>query len=79
MIASGRGWRLDRLTDLRHLGERLKPEGTADALVTYRELDEPGSLLYLVCPDDGRPLTSAGLEGATRRLGWRVTTCANWD
>jgi len=63
---------LDRLTDLRRLGERLKPEGTPDALVTFRELDGPGALRYLVSADDGRGLISAVLEGASQRLGRRV-------
>ena len=63
---------LDRLDDLRHLGGRLGREGTAGALVSYRELDGPGTLRYLVSADDGRTLTAAVLEGATRRLGRRV-------
>ena len=63
---------LDRLDDLRHLGARLGREGTAGALVTYRELDGPGTLRYLVCADDGKTLAAAVLEGAARRLGRRV-------
>src|ERR1700743_1312742 len=39
---------LDRLDDLRHLGER----------VTYRELDGPGELRFLVSADDGRELAA---------------------
>ena len=64
---------LDRLDDLRHLGERLGPEGCERAVITYRELDGPGSLRYWVSVDDGRKLISAVLEGATRRLGQRVS------
>ena len=64
---------LDRLDDLRHLGERLGPEGCERALITYRELDGPGSLRYWVSVDDGRKLISAVLEGASRRLGQRVS------
>jgi len=64
---------LDRLYDLRHLGDRLGPEGCERALITYRELDGPGSLRYWVSVDDGRKLISAVLEGATRRLGQRVS------
>jgi len=64
---------LDRLDDLRHLGDRLGPEGCERALITYRELDGPGSLRYWVSVDDGRKLISAVLEGATRRLGQRVS------
>ena len=63
---------LDRLDDLRHLGGQLGREGTAGALVSYRELDGPGSLRYLVSADDGKTLTAAILEGATQRLGRRV-------
>ena len=64
---------LDRLEDLHHLGDRLGPEGCEKALITYRELDGPGSLHYLVSAGDGRKLISAVLEGATRRLGQRVS------
>ena len=63
---------LKQLEDLRHLGGRLGGEGTAGALVGYRELDGPGTLRYLVSADDGRMLAAAVLEGATRRLGGRV-------
>ena len=64
---------LDRMDDLRHLGERLGPEGCETALVTHRELDGAGSLRYLVSAEDGRALIAAVLEGATRRLGRRVS------
>ena len=63
---------LDRLDDLRHLGGQLGREGTAGALVSYRELDGPGSLRYLVSAGDGRTLAAAVLEGAAQRLGRRV-------
>ena len=63
---------LDRLDDLRHLGGQFAPEGTAGALVSYRELDGPGTLRYLVSADDGRALAAAVLEGAAMRLGRRV-------
>jgi hypothetical protein len=63
---------LDRLDDLRHLGGGLAPEGTAGALVTYRELDGPGTLRYLASAEDGRALAAAVLEGAAMRLGRRV-------
>jgi hypothetical protein len=63
---------LERLDDLRHLGGQLGREGTAGALVTYRELDGPGSLRYLVSADEGKTLAAAILEGATQRLGRRV-------
>ena len=59
---------LDRLDDLRHLGDRLQPEGTQDALVTYRELDGVGTLRFLVSADDGRSLATAVARGAAQRL-----------
>ncbi|MEP6730574.1 MAG: 3'-5' exonuclease, partial [bacterium] len=64
---------LDRIDDLRHLGDRLGVDGTSDALVTYRELDGPGRLRYLVSADDGKTLASAVLQGAEQRLGERFT------
>jgi len=63
---------LDRLDDLRHLGARLGREGTAGALVTYRELDGPGSLRYLIRAEDGKTLAAAVLDGAAQRLGRRI-------
>ena len=63
---------LDRLDDLTHLGKQLAPEGTSGARVHYRELTGPGELRYLVQADDLRTLTSAVVEGATRRLGQRI-------
>jgi DNA polymerase elongation subunit (family B) len=63
---------LDRLDDLRHLGERLGPEGESGADVRFRELDGPGDLRFLVSADDGRALASAVLRGASRRLNRRV-------
>lgn len=41
-------------------------------LVTYRELDGPGALRYLVSADDGRALDDAILRGASRRAGRRI-------
>jgi DNA polymerase, archaea type len=64
---------LDRLDDLRHLGERIAREGCHRAQITYRELDGPGSLRYLVSASDGRALIAAVLEGASKRLGRRVS------
>ena len=61
-------------SDIRRcFGDRLGPEGCEKALIKYRELDGPGSLRYLVSAGDGRKLISAVLEGATRRLGQRVS------
>ncbi len=55
---------LDRLDDL-----RAGREHTIGARVTYRELDGPGALRFLVSADDLQALTAAVLHGATRRLG----------
>ena len=64
---------LDRLDDLRHLGSELAPEGTPGALVSYRELDGPGALRYLVSAAHFRTISSAVLHGASRRLGKRMS------
>ena len=63
---------LDQLDDLRHLGERLGCEGTRGTQVSYRELDGPGTLRFLVSADDTLTLTSALLAGASLRLGRHV-------
>ncbi|ADO68198.1 3'-5' exonuclease [Stigmatella aurantiaca] len=62
---------LSSLEDLAHLGPRLRPEaeGPAPHRITYQELEGPGALRYLVRSEDGRVLTSAVLQGASRRLG----------
>ncbi|MEZ4457024.1 MAG: 3'-5' exonuclease [Gemmatimonadales bacterium] len=60
---------LDRLDDLRHLGERLGPEGTPGISVGYRELEGPGALRFLVTADHSKTLTTAVLDGARQRLG----------
>ena len=60
---------LDRLDDLTHLGRGLAPEGDPAARVTWRELDGPGPLRFLVSAADGRELTQAVLKGASQRLG----------
>jgi DNA polymerase elongation subunit (family B) len=64
---------LDRLDDLQHLGDRLGQEGCEGAPITYRELDGPGSLRYLVSAEDGRALIAALLQGASRRLRHRIS------
>lgn len=63
---------LDRLDDLLHLGAELGPEGDGSARITYRELDGPGELRFLVSAPNGRALSSAILSGASRRLGRRL-------
>ncbi|HWZ87923.1 MAG TPA: ribonuclease H-like domain-containing protein, partial [Polyangiaceae bacterium] len=62
---------LDSLSDLRHLGARLRPESEADdpQAVGYEELQGPGALRYLVRAPDGRDLAAAVLRGARQRLG----------
>jgi DNA polymerase, archaea type len=59
---------LDRLDDLSHLGHGLAPEGDPTATVTYRELDGPGQLRFLVSAANGRALVNAVLRGASQRL-----------
>src|SRR5256885_7552525 len=63
---------LDRLDDLLHLGDALGRTEAADVRITYRELDGPGALRYLVSSDNYRTLNAAVLAGATQRLGRRV-------
>jgi DNA polymerase, archaea type len=63
---------LDRLDDLRHLGDKLAPEGTQNALVTWRELDGPGALRFLVRCGNLRRLTTEILTGASHRLKRRI-------
>ena len=58
---------LDRLDDVRH----VSPSG--DLRFSYRELDGPGALRYLVHADDARALSAAVLHGASHRLGRSVT------
>jgi DNA polymerase I len=66
---------LDSLSDLRHLGERLRPESDGLDLqgVSYEELRGPGALRYLVRAADGRSLAAAVLHGARQRLGRAVS------
>ncbi len=66
---------LDRLDDLQQqLGARVQPEPSDDRpapphAITWRELDGLGALRFLVRGDDGRALSAAVLQGASRRLG----------
>src|SRR5215470_11840254 len=64
---------LDRLDDLRHLGDRLQLETPGIHGIGYRELGGPGALRYQVWGDDWRTLTSAVLTGASERLGIRLS------
>ncbi len=70
---------LDRLDDFRHLGSDLRLDGAPDAPITYRELQGPGALRYLVSAADGRTLTSALLTGASQRLGREFTHVRELD
>ncbi len=63
---------LDSLADLQHLGNDLGAEGTS-ARITYRLLEGDGRLRYRVSAPDLRVLTSAILDGASQRLGKRIT------
>ena len=70
---------LAELDDLGHLGERLVPERTDDTAprpgahqVSYRELDGPGALRYVVRAHHLDSLVADVLRGATRRLGRQV-------
>lgn len=59
---------LDRLDDIQLSGTPLAREGEASAAIHYRELDGPGALRFLVTSDHLRTITSAILDGASRRL-----------
>jgi len=61
---------LASLSDLQHLGSRLKPEGAEQRPdgVNFRELEGVGGLRYLVSAQDGRALAGAVLKGARQRL-----------
>ena len=69
---------LDSLADLQHLGGSLGPE-ESDARVTYRKLAGDGRLRFRVDAPDMRALTAAVLDGASRRLGIRVTHLRELD
>ena len=58
---------LDRLDDLRHLGADLGADGSS-ARITFRELDGPGALRFLVSAAHGKALSTAVLQGASQRL-----------
>jgi DNA polymerase, archaea type len=64
---------LDRLDDLLHLGDRVGSDNSERDLIRYRELHGSGCLRYFVSAEDGRALVAAVLEGASHRLGRRVS------
>jgi DNA polymerase I len=70
---------LDRLDDLLHLDVTLGPEGDPDAAITYRELEGPGALRFLVSAAEGGVLARAVLAGASRRLGRPVAHLRELD
>jgi DNA polymerase elongation subunit (family B) len=43
-----------------------------DGVLTWRELEGPGALRFLVSADDGKTLASTVLQAASRRLGRRI-------
>jgi DNA polymerase elongation subunit (family B) len=65
---------LASLADLQHVGERLCDERAphTPAAFTFRELEGPGALRYLVRGGDGRALSRAVLSGAERRVQRRL-------
>ncbi len=64
---------LASLEDLKHLGQRLRPEAAGSgAGVTFRELEGDSGLRYLVSAEHARTLSAALQEGASRRLGHPV-------
>jgi DNA polymerase I len=70
---------LPGLDDLEHLGDHLVPadeQATPEngANVTYRRLQGPGHLRYLVSASSSRMLESALLAGMSRRLGHQATS-----
>jgi len=64
---------LQRLDDLAHLGDRLSPDGDNGAVITWRELDGPGALRFLVSARNLGTLTTELLRGASQRLGAHLT------
>ncbi|HEY3666913.1 MAG TPA: ribonuclease H-like domain-containing protein [Polyangiaceae bacterium] len=66
---------LSSLTDLEHLGARLRVEApdASNALASYEELEGDGGLRFLVRARDGQALARAILHGARQRLGRPVS------
>ncbi len=65
---------LDRLDDLAHLGDRLRPAAAGGTGITWRELAGHGALRFLVSAPDARTLKAAILHGARQRLGSRISS-----
>jgi len=66
---------LDSLAYFEHLGARLTREGEDPKQpgVSYRELNGPSALRFLVRAADGRTLTNALLQGARKQLGRAIS------
>lgn len=68
---------LSSLSDLEHLGNRLREEEPGatprQGELTYEELEGDGDLRYVVRAHDGRALARAVLHGARQRLGRPVS------
>src|SRR5215216_7486091 len=69
---------LDSIDDLTHLGPAFGPDDSG-ARFTYRELEGDGRLRYRVSGDDMRALTAALLNGASQRLGKRISHLRDLD
>ncbi len=74
-----RPWLFARtLADLEHLGSAAQPATVSEpetAFITFQELDgPPDAYRYLLSARDGRALEHALCNGASRRLGRRVTS-----
>ncbi len=63
---------LSSLDDLAHLGASLRPHRATTRGVTFEELQGDGALRFLVRGEDARTLSSAVLQGASRRLARSV-------
>jgi DNA polymerase elongation subunit (family B) len=71
---------LASLDDVAHLGDALRPEREGGyAGVTWRALEGPGALRYVVSAPDARTLTAAVLRGASRRTGRSLQRIAELD
>ncbi|MDB4945928.1 MAG: putative polymerase [Labilithrix sp.] len=70
-----RSWALLASLDvLDHARAQLRPEAERNerGFITFRELEGPGALRYVVRAHDGRALVSAILKGASARAGRRL-------
>ena len=77
-MAAFRPWVvLPALDDLAHLGARLQPHDLQpQAPFTYRQLDGPSALRYVVAGRQARTLEQALITGASQRLGRTIRRLA---